>query len=71
LLKEGTAPPATLFEAHRARMMEVNARADRQYRERRISDLERMELEYFQLESAVWLERVKAGQPPWVVWTGY
>jgi hypothetical protein len=71
LLANDATPRVTLFEAHRARMIEVEARANRQYRERRISDLEQMELEYFERESGLWLERVKAGRPPWVVWTGY
>jgi hypothetical protein len=60
-----------LFEAHRTRMIDVEARASRQYRERRISDLEQMELEYFGIESVVWLERVKAGRAPWIVWNGH
>jgi hypothetical protein len=67
----GATPPAALFEAHRARMREVEARADCQYRERRISDLERMELEYFTLEAELWSARVKAGRPPGLVWRWY
>jgi hypothetical protein len=68
---DGATPPVALFEAHRARMSVVEARANRHYRERRISDLEKMELEYFALEAGLWLERVKAGRPPWVVWVQY
>lgn len=56
------------FEAHHARMRDVQARAKVQYRERRISDLEQFELEYFTRESQLWEQRVKAGRPPWGVW---
>jgi hypothetical protein len=53
-----------VFEAHRARMQELVAGASAHYRERRISDLERMETEYFRLEAERWSAWVKAGLLP-------
>jgi hypothetical protein len=52
-------------------MREVAARAECQYRERRNSDLERMELEFFTLEAELRSARVKAGRPPGLVWMWY
>jgi hypothetical protein len=56
-----------VIEAHRARMRELAAGASAQYRERRISDLELMETEYFRLEAERWSAWVKAGLLPWSV----
>ena len=46
-------------------MKELEDQAEAQYRERRISDLEQMEAEFYRLEAEYWLTRVKAGQTPW------
>jgi hypothetical protein len=60
-----------LMEAHLARMRELEARTNAHYRERRLTDLERMETEYFRREAEQWAARVKAGLPPWPVWVSY
>src|SRR5262249_18389032 len=56
------------FEAHLARMKGLEAQAAAHYRERRISDMERMEAEFHRLEAESWLAReksgLKGGRPP-------
>src|SRR5262249_59575190 len=48
------------FEAHLARMKGLEAQAAAHYRERRISDMERMEAEFHRLEAESWLARERA-----------
>jgi hypothetical protein len=65
---DGAASRSTFVEEHLAQMKELEAGAINQYRERRISDLERMEMEFYRLD-AEWLSaKAKSGQPLYPVW---
>jgi hypothetical protein len=65
---DGSGSRLAPLEAHLTRMKELEAGAIHQYRERRISDLERMEMEFHRLEAESWSARAKAGGPPWAGW---
>jgi hypothetical protein len=61
-------PQIDLFEAHLSRMTELEDRANVQYRERRISDLDQMEVAFSRLEAEYWLTRARTQRLPGVFW---
>ena len=57
-----------IFAEHLARMRELEDRGKTNYRNRKISDMEQMETEFYRLEAESWLTRAQGGQLPLMIW---
>jgi hypothetical protein len=57
-----------IFAEHLARMRELEDRGKTNYRNRKISDVEQMETEFYRLEAESWLTRAQSGQLPLMIW---
>jgi hypothetical protein len=66
-LSRGHADRVASFDAHLARMKDLEGRAKAQYGERRISDLERLEAEFQRLQAESWLTKENQGKLPWII----
>jgi hypothetical protein len=65
-----TISPVDIFARHLDRMKELDDRAQANYRDRKISDLEQMETEFYRLSAETWLIRAKGGKLrlPLMIW---